>query len=278
MTEKQEARPQQEILTIRDFKGFFHNHILWPEPYPEGSNSPTDDGVHSIEELTKLFAKNGYRYFGISPHNYPTPKDVKRLRAEVTKINEQDLGIHLFLGIEANITHQGELAFPPEILRPLDYIIGSLHFWDGRQQNRQESTKAVVEAIKSGWVDIAGHLSHATYAFGVRREPMDIDFETVCQVAKEKEVVVEISLKRFAIPQMAAIERQRQLLIAQAIEHQLLVTFDYDLHTIKGDFQRDRLPRQVSTFVNFGGKKENVLNTWPIKKIHSWLEFRKSQR
>lgn len=275
MTEKEEVISRKEILTSKDFKGFLHNHFNWPEPYPPGG-PPTDDGAHSIEELAKAFVQKGYSYLGISPHNIPTEKEAQWLKNMVSEINNQNLGIRLFLGIEVNINADGSLAFPPEILRPLDYVIASLHFWDKREQNGEQNNQAVIKAIESGWVDIIGHLSHATYD-AKKKEPMNIDFEKVGQAAKHNHVAIEIPLAQFDLPQMPAIERRRQELIVQAIKNNLLVTFDFDLHDIK-HFQIERLSKQVSTFVNFGGKKENVINTWQLKDIKSWTESKKAKR
>ena len=94
-----------------------------------------------------------------------------------------DVGI--LRGVEANILNTaGELDLPPSSYQHLDWVIASLHEPVFKPSTEQEHTQALINVIKSGKVDVLGHLGNPNYKF---------DMEAVLLCAKEHNVAIEVN-------------------------------------------------------------------------------------
>lgn len=94
-----------------------------------------------------------------------------------------DVGI--LRGVEANTTNlAGELDLPPSTYQRLDWVIASFHEPVFPPSTEQEHTEALINVIKSGKVDVLGHLGNPNYPF---------DLNAVLQCAKENNVAIEVN-------------------------------------------------------------------------------------
>ncbi|UPR32191.1 phosphatase [Vibrio crassostreae] len=94
-----------------------------------------------------------------------------------------DVGI--LRGVEANtLNTAGELDLPPSSYQHLDWVIASLHEPVFKPSTEQEHTQALINVIKSGKVDVLGHLGNPNYKF---------DMEAVLLCAKEHNVAIEVN-------------------------------------------------------------------------------------
>ena len=94
-----------------------------------------------------------------------------------------DIGI--LRGVEANILNaQGEIDLPLSSDQHLDWVVGSFHEPVFPPVNQAEHTEALLNAIKSGRVDVLGHLGNPNYP---------VDIAQVLECAKENNVAIEVN-------------------------------------------------------------------------------------
>lgn len=94
-----------------------------------------------------------------------------------------DVGI--IRGVEANtINVDGELDLPPSSYQHLDWVIASFHEPVFAPASEAVHTQALINVIKSGKVDVLGHLGNPNYPF---------DLEAVLSCAKQHNVAIEIN-------------------------------------------------------------------------------------
>ncbi|MGR5066441.1 PHP domain-containing protein [Photobacterium sp. DNB22_13_2] len=94
-----------------------------------------------------------------------------------------DVGI--LRGVEANTLNvNGEIDLPPSTDQHLDWVITSFHEPVFKPATEAEHTAALVNVIKSGRVDVLGHLGNPNYPF---------DIEQVLTCAKEHNVAIEVN-------------------------------------------------------------------------------------
>ncbi|OEF09759.1 phosphatase [Aliivibrio logei] len=93
--------------------------------------------------------------------------------------------VGIIRGVEANIINiEGEIDLPTSSDQHLDWVIASLHEPVFAPTNEKEHTAALIHVIKSGRVDVLGHLGNPNYPF---------DIEKVLRCAKEHTVAIEVN-------------------------------------------------------------------------------------
>lgn len=98
-------------------------------------------------------------------------------------------GIGLLRGIEANIKNTaGEIDFFGDYLTQLDIVLAGFHEPVWQPSTCEQHTQAMVNAIKSGHVDVISHPGNPSYP---------IDIETVVKAAAEYEVALEVNNSSF---------------------------------------------------------------------------------
>jgi DNA polymerase (family 10) len=84
------------------------------------------------------------------------------------------------------ITVDGRLDYPDELLARYDVVVASLHV--GRKQPRKQLMERYMVALHSPHVDIIAHPSGRKIGI---REDLDLDWETFYRVAAETGTVLE---------------------------------------------------------------------------------------
>ncbi|OIN25095.1 phosphatase [Vibrio barjaei] len=94
-----------------------------------------------------------------------------------------DVGI--LRGVEANILNtQGEIDLPNSSDQHLDWVIASFHEPVFPPSTEEAHTEALLNAMKSGRIDVLGHTGNPNYPFDMRK---------VLQCAKDLNIVVEVN-------------------------------------------------------------------------------------
>lgn len=94
-----------------------------------------------------------------------------------------DVGI--LRGVEANILNvKGEIDLPSSSDQHLDWVIASFHEPVFKPASEAEHTAALINVIKSGRIDVLGHLGNPNFPF---------DMEQVLKCAKDHNVAVEVN-------------------------------------------------------------------------------------
>ena len=140
---------------------------------------------NTIDECAKYSYSNNYELIGISDHG-PSMEGAPcmgyfEMMYRLPHINQ---GMSILYGCEANIlSEKGDVDISDEILSKLDYTMAGLHkrtpYIDlGKSQN----TKAIINTIKSGKIDIITH--PVSWNF-------DVDVFQIVEAAKTFSVLLE---------------------------------------------------------------------------------------
>jgi DNA polymerase (family 10) len=129
------------------------------------------------------------------------------------------------------------------------------------RQPREKVTQRVINAIRNPHVDIIGH---PTGRLIQEREGADLDIEAMLQAAAESGVAMEINAhpSRLDLNDIHA-RRAKELGIPIAI--------NTDAHS---EEDLDMLPYGVATARRAWLTKQDVINSWPTKKLLDWLKKR----
>lgn len=172
------------LVEHRDIKGDLHVHTDW------------SDGVGTIEHMVESAVAMGYEYIAITDHtqslkiaNGLAPERLADQVKVIRKLQDKFEGeITVLAGSEVDIKADGSLDLPASSLRELDIVIGSVH--SRFKMDRSEMTDRVTKAMDSGWVDILGHPTGRIIG---GRDPYELDFDKLLEVAKESSVAMEVN-------------------------------------------------------------------------------------
>jgi DNA polymerase (family 10) len=172
-----------ELVTLADIRGDLQMHSTW------------SDGKATLEEMAVACRDLGYEYVAITDHSQAmamvqglTPARTREQWVEIEEIRERVDGIAILRSAEIDILKDGSLDMTDEILEELDLVVVSIHsFMD---LPRKAMTERVLKAMAHPSVDI---LAHPTGRRINRREPYDLDLESVLEAAAELDVAVEVN-------------------------------------------------------------------------------------
>ena len=171
-------------------------------------------------------------------------------------------GVGVLRGVEANIMNvDGDLDINDEIQAHVDIVLASLHEPIINPSNTSDHTKAVINAIGSGNIDVFAH-------GGNPRFPIDID--QVAQAAADHNVLVEINNSSFTTSRKGSKVNCEAL--AQAVaRHGGLLTFGTDAHIASniGIFT------QCCALINELGIPEEVVLS---RNASAYLDFLESKK
>ena len=244
-----------ELVTEEQLRGELHAHSNW------------SDGNASVEEMARAAIACGMEYLVLSDHSrslgIANGLSIERLldqRKEIERVQKK-LGkkIRLLQGCEVEILADGSLDYPDEILEQLDIVIASLH--TSLSQPREQVTQRVLNAVTNPHVDMIGHLTGRLIN---KRDPADLDVETILTIGAEHDVAFEINsnAERLDLKDShakMALELGCKLAINTDAHHP--DHFDFRNYGV-GTARRAWTPAQA------------VLNTWPLPELQKWLEKR----
>jgi DNA polymerase (family 10) len=163
------------LLEAGDIRGDFHTHTDW------------SDGQATLEEMAAAAEALGYEYLVVTDHSaglgIANGLAADRLRdqaARIRALNRTRKRTRLLAGVEVNIKADGRLALPDEVLAELDVVVAAVH--SSLNQNEQKMTRRIAAALENPHVDI---LAHPTCRLIGRREPAELDMETVLAAAAQ---------------------------------------------------------------------------------------------
>jgi DNA polymerase (family 10) len=160
------------------------------------SHSDWSDGRATLKEMVDGAIAAGHDYLVITDHsqslgvaNGLTPERLRKQRKEIDKLQKK-VGdkIRLFQGAEVEILADGRLDYEDNVMAELDLVIASLHTSLGQPRNKIQ--QRLLNAIRNPHVDLIGHPSGRLIG---RRDPADLDFETIFKEAAEHGTVLEIN-------------------------------------------------------------------------------------
>ena len=172
-----------ELIATEDIRGDLQCH------------SSASDGKNTIEEMAEAARKKGYDYLAITDHSKRVAVahglDADRMRKhmdDIDRVNAAVAGIHVLKGVEVDILKNGELDLPDDVLRDLDVVVASAHFY--RNLPREKQTRRIIRALENPYVHI---LAHPFGRLLAGRDPVEMDFEKVLGMIKDRGCFIEIN-------------------------------------------------------------------------------------
>jgi len=255
------------LVKENDIKGDLHLHSNFAiEP-------GHDLGQASFEEILKKAKELNYQYLGFSEHNPSLSQHsdaqaidlVKKKREAIDKINQfvsgeinyslgKKLSIKVLNGLEIDIRKSGELAFPDQGMKYLDYAIAAVH--SNFNLDKEEMTKRVLRGLSHPKVRF---LAHPTTRKLGEREGIELDWEQVFDFCKKKNKFLEIS----SCPQRLDLP---DFLVRQAVKIGVKMVINSDSHALS---HLELMPYGVSVARRGWAEKSDILNTL------EWSGFKK---
>ena len=172
-----------KLIPYASVKGDLHMHTTW------------SDGNASTEAMIQEAVNQGHEYIAITDHS-PSERianglNVKRLlqhKKEVEQLRKKYPMITILFGSEVSIKADGQLDYPNEVLKKLDWVIASIH--SRFKASKEEMTKRIMVALENPYVNVFGH---PTGRLILSREPYAVDLEKIYARAVENEVALEIN-------------------------------------------------------------------------------------
>ena len=248
------------LLEWENLRGTFHNHTT------------ESDGKASLHAMAEGARELGLQYLGIADHSKSSPQanglTPERLAAQVETIaawNREHGGeqFRLFAGSEVDILKSGALDFDDELLASLDFAVASVH--NAMNLEEDEMTKRIIKAMESPYITMLGHL---TGRLLLRRDGYAVNHEKIIDCAAETRTVIELNCnpKRFDMDWRWW---------HRARDKGVLCSINPDAHSVN----------QLQ-FLRFGAsvarkgwlRREDVVNTKPLKEMEAWLRLPKSKR
>ncbi|MGX1192656.1 DNA polymerase/3'-5' exonuclease PolX [Metabacillus sp. SLBN-84] len=251
-TEVEKYRKDLKLISLQDIKGDLHMHSTW------------SDGAFTISEMAEACRLRGYQYMAITDHsqylkvaNGLTPERLKAQREEIDKLNEQYADFKILAGVEMDILPDGTLDYSDDVLDGMDFVIASIHSSFSQPQD------VIMKRLKTALDHHRVHMiAHPTGRLIGKRSGYEPDVEMLIQLAKETDTVLELN----ANPNRLDLSAEH---IRKAHEAGVKVAINTDAHNL--DMLED-MKTGVSTAIKGWVKAENVINTWDLDKLQSFLK------
>jgi DNA polymerase (family X) len=159
------------------------------------SHTNETDGKNTLEEMANAARAMGYEYLAVTDHSKKVAMarglDEKRLTrqiAEINNLNENLKNFRLLKAIEVDILEDGSLDLPDTILKELDLVVCSVHYY--RKLTRKKQTQRILKAMQNPFFNILGHPTGRMIG---KRDELDVDMEAVMKEAKNSGCFMEIN-------------------------------------------------------------------------------------
>jgi DNA polymerase (family 10) len=236
-----------ELVKYDDVMGDLQMHTEW------------SDGKSKIEDMAFMAQKMGYEYIAVTDHsgslriaNGMNEKTITKQMNDIDNLNQKLEGFTILKGVEANIDSYGYLDVPDKILHEMDLVIAGIH--SGFKQDKKELTRRILSAMDNEHVNI---ITHPTGRKIQEREAYELDMEGVYNASKDTGTYLEIN------SQMNRLDLN-DTNIKRAVEHGCKLVVNTDAHSVS-DLKNIELG--IATARRGWAKKEDILNTLPLKKL-----------
>ncbi len=190
------------LVEAKDLRGDFHIHTNW------------SDGQHTLEAVAEAGRGRGYEYLAICDHSQSlnvahgmSEARIKEQMAKVTALNARLGRFQLLRGAEVDILSDGAMDYPNELLKQLDFVIGSVH--SNFRQSEATMTNRIIAAMRNPFVTL---IAHPTGRLMGQREPYSVNLKTVFEAAADTRTAMEINAypKRLDLNDVSARQAQEQ--------------------------------------------------------------------
>ena len=250
--EAAQGKKLPRLVEEKDLRGTFHFH------------THLSDGTPTLSQWVQAAQTKGYRYLGISDHSQSAfyagglkSEQLKRQEEDIRRLNESQMQVRLFWGIESDILPDGALDYPDKELARFDFIIASVH--SRFTMTETEMTRRIIRAIENPFTTMLGH---PTGRLLLARDPYALDLDAVLQAAARRGVLIELN----ANPHRLDLDWR---LMKKTKELGLQVVINPDAHHLEG---LDDVAYGVGVARKGWLTKEDVFNTWEAEAVADYFE------
>jgi DNA polymerase (family 10) len=172
-----------KLIENEDMKGILHMHTIW------------SDGNNTVREMALKAKELGFEYVGISDHSkssvYTNGLNEERIiqqHQEIDLLNNENLGIHIYKGIESDILLDGSLDYSNDVLETFDFVIASVH--SSFTMPKKEMTKRICTALKNPYTMMLGH---PTGRLLLSRAGYELDIDEIIDTAAKFGKIIELN-------------------------------------------------------------------------------------
>ncbi|MCS7151647.1 MAG: DNA polymerase/3'-5' exonuclease PolX [Endomicrobia bacterium] len=243
-----------KLLEMKDIKGDTHIH------------SKYSDGTNTIKEIVEYAEKLGYEWIIICDHSQSLKvaggvsiKDLYKKIDEIRNINKTSK-VKILCGQEVDITSDGKLDYPDDVLKELDFVIAAIH--TGFKQSEEQITERIMRAIDNKYVH---SISHPTGRLLNKRSPYRVNISKIIEYAGKNDVMLEIN----AFPERLDLDDVNS---KYAKEHGVMLSIGTDAHHIS---QMEYLILGVYVARRGWLEKKDVVNTMSYSQLCKFLKKRR---
>ncbi|MCH1928886.1 phosphatase [Shewanella sp. A25] len=224
--------------------------------YPVDTHTHTVASTHAystIHDYIAVAKQKGIRLFATTDHG-PAMADAPHFWhfVNLRVLPRMVDGVGILRGIEANIKNvAGEIDFFGDYLAELDIVLAGFHEPVFPPSDRETHTEAMVNAIKSGKVDIITHPGNPAYP---------IDIHAVVKAAAEYGVALEINNSSFETSRRGS-EANCTAIAKAAKEFGATLVMGSDSHVA---FSLGGFDRAIAIIASVDYPKSQLLNRSPI--------------
>jgi len=240
-----------ELINYGDLKGDLQMHTKW------------SDGSYTIREMAEKSRKLGHEYIAITDHvgtlriaRGMNEEKIRSQMKEIEDLNREIDEISILAGAEVNIMSDGKLDMGDNILKDLDVVVASIH--SGFRQDEEKITGRMISAMQNDNVDI---IAHPTGRKIYERKAYELDLDKIFETSKDTGTFLEIN----SYPSRLDLN---DVNVKRAVESGCKLAIDTDSHstdTLK------YVELGVATARRGWAKKEDIINTLPLKKLEKLL-------
>ncbi|MGH2604914.1 MAG: PHP domain-containing protein, partial [Dehalococcoidia bacterium] len=203
--EAAESDSLPHLITLDDLRGDCHTHTRW------------SDGRDTLLEMLAAVRGRGHEYVVVTDHSYPTMDFADRAQ-EIAAARRLFPEIRIVNGLEVNITVEGGLQVPDEVLAAHQFNLASIH--TGFRQPREVVTARLLAALRHPSIN---GIAHPTGRLLLRREGIEADWEAVFDECLKQDKFLEIDgpPDRLDLPDD---------LVREAVRRGVKLTIDSDAH------------------------------------------------
>ncbi|WAC08259.1 MAG: DNA polymerase/3'-5' exonuclease PolX [Thermodesulfobacteriota bacterium] len=171
------------LVERRDIRGDFHVHSLY------------SDGAATLEEIARKAEAMGLEWVAICDHSQSLKiaggLSIAKLEekiAEIKKFNRKNKKVKLVCGTEVDISNDGGLDYPDELLGKLDVVIAAIH--SGFKQDEKTLTSRIIKAMHNHRVHC---IAHPTGRLIGERDAYAFNLDMVLDEAARTNTALEIN-------------------------------------------------------------------------------------
>jgi len=215
----------------------------------------------TIAEYAKEAAEKGLELIAMTDHGPSMPGTSGILHFDNLKVIPESMyGVEILKGMEANIIdYDGSLDTGHLDLSRLQVLIASFHDLILPGINREENTRAMINAMKNRYVNILGHPDDSR---------VELDYSELAKAASDFGVLIEVnnSSLRPTSFRLNAVENYEKLL-EECEKHKvyIIINSDAHIHTDVGEWgealelvKRLRYPKELIANANILRLKERL--------------------